>query len=251
MKSKITRGILWLILLTIFSNTLFDGVALAASTNTILEVTYLSQLTADQWVAQWYEHMNKPNPITTSMNCGPATIVMLESYFKQTIPTPERILEVDEFIYDSLNLFQGENAKTYTRPPVGFEYCGPAEGVNTADMQIILQEFMGFENVQLEVGQTVQDIKDLIDQGFPVVIPVNRIYAQKSNVNVYHFTLVRGYEDERFYCNDTGKPDAIGSQANYTFEELEQIWQPGNRILSVQSFIDNTSEIVVTKAITE
>jgi len=251
MKNRISKGILFLILLSIFSNSLFNGVAFAASTETMLEVAYLSQITSDQWVDQWYEHMNKPNPITTAMNCGQATIVMLESYFKQVLPTTERILEVNEFIYDRLNEFQGEKAKTYSRPPVGYEYCGPAEGINTADMRMILQEFMGFEDVILETGKNIQDIKDLIDEGYPVIIPVSRIYGQRSNVNVYHFTLVIGYDNERFYCNDSGKPDAIGSQANFTFQELNDIWQPGNRILAVQSVVESTLNHVVTNSITK
>lgn len=234
MANKISKVIVLLVLLSVFSVALFDGVTMAASSGTMLQVTYLSQITPEQWVAQWYEHQKEASQIITAMNCGPATLVMLEAYFKQTEPTPERILEVDEFIYEQLSDFQGTNKKTYTRPPVGYEYTGPAEGVNTADMKIILSEYMGFENVVLKVGQSIQDIKDYIDAGYPVIIPVNRIYGQKSNANVYHFTLVYGYDAENFYCNDPGKPEAIGSQASFTHERLTQIWQPGARILTVQ-----------------
>ena len=245
-----SKGIFMIILVSMFSNLLFSGVALAANAESNLSVTYLSQLTPDQWVAQWYEHMKKPEEIISSMNCGPTALVMLEAYFKQISPTPERILEVDEFIYDSLNTFQGENPKTYTRPPQGYEYTGAREGVNTADMQIILQEFMGFEEVVLSTGNNIEDIKRYLDQGSPVIIPVNRIYAQKSEAKVYHFTLIRGYDEERFYANDPGKPDAIGSQANFTFEELEQIWQPGNRILTVIPALTNFVEENVQEVVT-
>ncbi len=234
MTNKISKVIVVLVLLSVFSVALFDGKTMAASSGTMLQVTYLSQITPEQWVAQWYEHQKEASQIITAMNCGPATIVMLESYFKQTVPTPERILEVDEFIYDQLSSYQGKNPKTYTRPPVGYEYTGPAEGVNTADMKVILSEFMGFEHVVLKVGQSIQDIKDYLDAGSPVIIPVNRIYGQKSNANVYHFTLVYGYDEENFYCNDPGKPEAIGSQASFTHEKLAQIWQPGTRILTVE-----------------
>ena len=237
MKNRITKGIIMLILLSILSYSLFDVNVVANARENILAVQYLSQLTSQQWVDQWYEYMNKPNPVTLSMNCGPTVAVMLEAYFKGIIPTPERILEVDEFIYNQLSAYQGENKKTYTRPPEGYEYCGPAEGVNTADLRLILQEFMGLEGVILETGKTIQDIKDLLDAGSPVIVPVNKIYAQKSAGTVYHFTLVRGYDGERFYCNDPGKPDAIGSEANFTFEEFEDIWQPGNRILAVNPIV--------------
>ena len=234
MANKISKVIVLLVLLSVFSVALFDGVTMAASSGTMLQVTYLSQITPEQWVAQWYEHQKEASQIITAMNCGPATLVMLEAYFKQTEPTPERILEVDEFIYDQLSSYQGKNPKTYTRPPVGYEYTGPAEGVNTADMKVILSEFMGFEHVVLKVGQSIQDIKDYLDAGSPVIIPVNRIYGQKSNANVYHFTLVYGYDEENFYCNDPGKPEAIGIQATFTHERLAQIWQPGTRILTVE-----------------
>ena len=236
-----SKGIFLIILVSMFSNLLFSCTALAANAESILSVTYLSQLTPEQWVAQWYEHMKKPEEIISSMNCGPTVLVMLEAYFKQIAPTPERILEVDEFIYDSLNTFQGEYPKTYTRPPQGYEYTGAREGVNTADMQTILKEFMGFDEVVLSTGNDLEDIKSFLNQGSPVIIPVNRIYAQKSEAKVYHFTLIRGYDEERFYANDPGKPDAIGSQANFSFEELEQIWQPGNRILTVLSDFDVTA----------
>lgn len=234
MKNIISKVIIMLVLVSTFSNVVLAGVVFAATTETKLDVTYLSQITPEQWVAQWYEHQKPQSEIITAMNCGPATLVMLESYFKETIPTPERILEVDEFIYDQLSSYQGKNPKTYTRPPVGYEYTGPAEGVNTADMKVILSEFMGFEHVVLKVGQSIQDIKDYLDAGSPVIIPVNRIYGQKSNANVYHFTLVYGYDAENFYCNDPGKPEAIGSQASFTHEKLAQIWQPGTRILTVE-----------------
>ena len=237
MKAIFRKSITMLILLSIFSYTLFDAQVFAASSGTLLPALYLSQLTPNQWVDQWYEYMNRPNPVTLSMNCGPTVVVMLEAYFKDINPTPERILEVDEFIYDQLSLYQGEDKKTYTRPPEGYEYCGPAEGVNTADLKLILQEFMGLDGVILETGQTIQDIKDLLDAGSPVIVPVNKIYSQKSAGSVYHFTLVRGYDGERFCCNDPGKPDAIGSEANFTFEEFEDIWQPGNRILALNPIV--------------
>lgn len=166
-----------------------------------------------------------PGTWANTNNCGQTCCVMLESYYKSTTPTADRIKEVDDWLYNS------------SYHSVTNNYNGSYTNVDI--LNSILTEMMNFQNVQVLSGSTIGDLKKHLDEGNPVIIPVTRVY--QGNI-LDHFILVKGYDENYIYCNDPGRNSSVGPNAKYTYSDLEKIiWQPGKSVVVITSSVSSSS----------
>lgn len=143
-----------------------------------------------------------------SVNCGQTCCVMVEAYYKGISPTSDRIKDVDDWLYSKykypVNDYNGSKTDVYI-------------------LQSVLKDMMGFQNVSIYSAQTTQNIKDYLDAGKLVIVPVTKVYELSTTP---HFILAKGYDDTYLYFNDPGRNSTKGPQAKYTYNDFNNgIWQ--------------------------
>jgi hypothetical protein len=87
------------------------------------------------------------------------------------------------------------------------DHYGAEKDMNCSEAAKFTNDYYGYQNSKSFDNITVMDIKRQISQGNPVIVPVmthsllNPHYGAKS---VYHFVLLKGYNDNGVIANDAG-----------------------------------------------
>ena len=139
--------------------------------------------------------------------CEEASIIMLHHYLQATDLTPR---QADQEII-SLVDWQKEN-------------WGGHNDLSISKVAQLLTDFYGYDNVQVKYQFSLDDIKQELVLGHPVIIPVagrqlpNPYY--KTPGPLYHYLLIRGYKNGQFITNDSGTKRGKG----FVYQQ-EIVWQ--------------------------
>ncbi len=151
-----------------------------------------------------------PGTWDKTRNCGQASMLMVLSYFSGSIPTPDKIKEIDDW----LNSEYGDSVRDYN-----------GSFTDRHKLVTLAQEYAGLGQSYTVNGWAMSDITASIDQGRPVIaaiagkdIPIEyqKGTAWVSNDVNYpkgHWVVVTGYSDEYIICNDSGRQ--FGKSARY------------------------------------
>lgn len=137
--------------------------------------------------------------------CEEASVHMIVEYFNGTPSGKLNTASADKAM---LALVAYEDAN-------GYGYS-----VSAAELQAIILDFYdGAYDVDIIEDPSADDLKALIADGFPVIIPAagrmlgNPFFTGEGPL--YHMLVLRGYEDGRFVTNDPGTRHG----ENYTYDE--------------------------------
>jgi predicted double-glycine peptidase len=179
---------------------------LALAYDVRLNVPFKSQVpppTSDKWP------INKKGikvwPATK--NCGQTCVLMVSSYYKQTTPTEQDIKAIDDWLFQKF------------QDPVN-GYLGTV--TNTAKLATLATQFAGFADVATHSNWTLDDLKNELNQGFPVIVAVWTDMSVGSP-HEQHFMVLVGMDDNFVYFNDPGKTN--GKNNKYSIAQFLKAWQ--------------------------
>lgn len=133
-----------------------------------------------------------PGSWSKTANCGQASVNMAIAYHQGVTPTAEGIMRIDEFLVQ----------KPYRRNLNNYN----SQGTQPNMLRDAARVVGGFPDSYYEANWTLQDFRDAVDDGLPVVARVytgylkNRPYRYVGN----HYVLVIGYTSTHIICNDPG-----------------------------------------------
>lgn len=85
---------------------------------------------------------------------------------------------------------------------------GKYEDTSLEEVAIIAQEYLGHSSFEIVDNPTVQQLKDYLTLGYPIVVPMsgqdlpNPFFSNEGPV--FHALVIRGYEEGGFITNDVG-----------------------------------------------
>lgn len=136
----------------------------------------------------------------TANDCGPASAAMILNFYNKNLST-------DEVFYKT----------------------GAGQGyVSFAQMMQAINQY-GFRS-EILTGQSIQKLKDLIDQGIPPIVLIHYgalSSRQDKGFKGPHFVVLRGYRDDGYFVNDPdfwGNYRTDGDNHFYTKAEFEEAW---------------------------
>lgn len=139
-------------------------------------------------------------------NCGPATLAMYLRYYGW---------EGDQYdISDEIK-------------PVSAD-----RNVNVDELDFYTRNFAGWLHTVFRVGGTVEQIKELVASGFPVMVEKGHIieidYLFNDDYWNGHYALVTGYDDAvgEFVFQDSYN----GPDQRMSYAEFDEFWQQFNRV---------------------
>ncbi|HOQ68152.1 MAG TPA: C39 family peptidase [Candidatus Atribacteria bacterium] len=154
----------------------------------VLDVPFLPQVPPGDWV--------------NTRNCGPACAVMMRAYYFNIQPSPEHIIEADNWLNTRFGL--------------------PVNGYN-GDWTSIFQirAWLDSEGVPAKVGMgNLERARAMLSEGKPFLVAVY------SNMNpsggVKHAMLVVGIDSNNIYVNDPGK--VAGANNSYPLPQFLSAW---------------------------
>lgn len=142
--------------------------------------------------------------------CEEAAILQVQYYLTQKNPPPE---EIDNDIKDLVN-WQIEN-------------FGSHHDIYAEEVKSLIIKYYNYSEDQVTIVQdvTIQEIKDFIAQGYPVIAPItghllkNPYYHHPG----YHMLTIIGYTEERFITNDVGT--RRGKDFSYEYDRFMNAMQ--------------------------
>lgn len=117
------------------------------------------------------------------------------------------------------------------------ETFGYFEDTTAEESVRILKEYFGLSGARVIYGISIEDIKEELAAGRPVVVPAaGKLLANpyfRGGGPIYHMLVIKGYtKDDRFITNDPGT--RRGADFTYSFSRLFEAihdWVPGGDIL--------------------
>ncbi len=89
------------------------------------------------------------------------------------------------------------------------DYFGSHKDLTAAETVELIQEYYGYQNVELEYDVSLEDIKQAVYSGYPVIVPAAG--REMGNVNfqtpgpLYHMTVIKGWtKNGSIITNDPG-----------------------------------------------
>jgi len=162
----------------------------------ILQVPFTSQAPYNNW--------------ENNEDCEETSIVMANAYLSDNTANTISAAEASEAI---------ENIKKWEQENLGYNKDTGADAT-----QRVAEVVYGLKVKQI-VDFTEQDLKDELDKGHPILLPVNTKLLDTPKYRdvpaFYHMIVIRGYnENEKgFIVNDPGTEDGNGNA--YSFETLK------------------------------
>ncbi len=175
-----------------------------------LDVPFTCQAPHQNWDMPWQEA------------CEEAALMMIDHYIKKDygnveMPKDQANTEIVEMVD-----WQEKNW--------GGHYDLTAE-----EIAELVRDYYGYENVEVKYDITVDDIKEEVGQGNPVLLPsAGRMLANPHFTApgpVYHALVVVGYDENGFITNDPGVWQ--GYKFRYSFDNLYN---------SIHDFVEGTSK---------
>lgn len=123
--------------------------------------------------------------------CEEAAAIMVHYYYESKQLTPKIMNE------EILKLVEWEN-KTF----------GYYEDTKASEIARILHEYFGHKNVEVRYEFAINDIKEEIAQGRPVILPAAGRLLPNPNFRqpgpIYHALVAKGYTENKIITNDPG-----------------------------------------------
>ena len=174
----------------------------------LLPVLLLVVFVIPAWSQDLQEEIPNPLPVAfkcqgppgefgKSKNCGQTSVLMAMCYHNGTIPTVEGIMAIDDWLYlkynDPINNYNGW-------------------GTNPTKVLAVAREYGGFPLSYKDSGWTIDDVKDRIDEGLPVIV---NVYCRYLKTRIYkyaweHILLVIGYDEDNIICHDPARAELAG-----------------------------------------
>ena len=150
-----------------------------------------------------------PGDWAHTLNCGPASLAMLEAYYKSVTPSSTRITELMQ---------QLENVDPSYRPSDG-------NGTITSSWQLVaLAKRISFTEARSVKFSTLADLKDAISSSGPCIVSFR---TGRSVSGVKHWVVCTGFESNQLYINDPGRSNSAPTEerikvpvANATFWDV-------------------------------
>lgn len=87
-------------------------------------------------------------------------------------------------------------------------YLGFYRSTTIAELAEVVEEYLGYNRVEIIKNPTSDDIRGQVAQGRPVIVPVAGREIGNPNFTLpgplYHIFVIRGYDEDSFYTNDVG-----------------------------------------------
>ena len=180
-------------LLVILMNVLLLSITASLSYGNPLPVPFKPQVPPGQWAA--------------TNNCGQTATLMVMSYWKGSEPTEQDIKDIDDWLFvkygDPINNYNGS-------------------ATNTTKLLAVAKEYGKFTNSYTDSGWTLNDLKESINRGYPIIAAITASYLSNRGYNYAggHFVVVIGYTASHIICNDPGTNS--GEQKYYSNDEFAQ-----------------------------
>ena len=174
--------------------------------NINLDVPFTCQAPYQNWNMPWQEA------------CEEAALMMIDHYLQGMSGKNKDDQELlgKEMLKDQANAEILEMVD-WQEKNWGGHYDLPAE-----DIARLAREYYGYNNVEVKYDITVEDIKEEVGQGNPVLLPsAGRMLANPHFTApgpVYHNLVVAGYDENGFIVNDPGVWQ--GHKFRYSFDNL-------------------------------
>lgn len=144
-----------------------------------LDVLFYSQAPFGNWGMPYQEA------------CEEASLLLAHYY------TKNQTVSIEQFERDLLAMVEWE-----------INYFGQYEHTSIEETAEMAREYLGYDAVEIVENPTVDTLKQLLAQGYPVIAP----FAGRSLGNpyytgegpVYHMLVIRGYDETHFITNDVG-----------------------------------------------
>lgn len=158
----------------------------------LLDVPFLPQVPPGDW--------------SNTRNCGVASAVMIEAYYFGNTPTPEDIIEADQWLHNRFGL--------------------PLNGGNGDYTNVFqIRAWLEREGVPTRIGMgNLEVLRKLLFEGKPVLVAVY------SNMNpaggAKHAMVAVGIDNANIYVNDPGKVN--GKNNTYPISQFLAAWSAQN-----------------------
>jgi len=182
-----------------------------------LPVPFTSQAPGGDWSGP-FEH-----------TCEEASVLMVQHYL-----AGEQFTSVDETKSELLGIVNFENQK-----------YGFSDDTNTDQTARFARDYYSYDvNVVYDI--TLDDIKNELDKGNPVIVPTaGRLLGNPNYTGLgplYHMLVIKGYTATQFITNDAGTRN--GADYRYTYSVLQNAihdWSTGD------VYTGRTAMIVITR----
>ena len=168
------------------------------SYNVRLNVPFKSQVLPGSW--------------SSTLNCGQTSVLMVNSYYKQSTPTEQDVRGIDDWLFqqfgDQVNNYNGSS--TYT-----------------GKLVTIAQNYFGLPQAVRHSNWSLDDLRAELNNKRPIIVAVwtNMIVDQSSQAR--HFMVLTGMDDNNVYLNDPGHTN--GKDVSYPISQFDQTWADQNR----------------------
>ncbi|MFA7245510.1 MAG: C39 family peptidase [Candidatus Magasanikbacteria bacterium] len=146
-----------------------------------------------------------------TLNCGPTSYLMLESYYTNKKLEIQSIKDIDDWLYTNYNRPINNYNGYYT---------------DTADLKILATEYGDFTDEDVIKTRSLDDIKEAVNNNFPVIVAVYTNMMAYKNRSNGHFMVLTGITDDTVYVNDPGK--TYGKNMSYSLEQFLYAWSLQN-----------------------
>ncbi|BER93191.1 C39 family peptidase [Atrimonas thermophila] len=163
-----------------------------SASRVLLDVPFLPQVPPGDW--------------SNTRNCGVASAVMIKAYYFGSTPTPEDIIEADQWLHNRFGLPLNGGNGDYT---------------NVFQIRAWLEQ----EGVPTRIGMgNLEVLRKLLSEGKPVLVAVY------SNMNpaggAKHAMVAVGIDNANIYVNDPGKVN--GKNNTYPISQFLAAWSAQN-----------------------
>ncbi len=183
------------------------------------------------WISQF-----PPGNVTTSLNCGPASFLMVEAFHQEAsltqTNTPPRIRAIVDWL--------DANVAEYVAPhKPGIDYYNG--GLTGPAMLETLARSRGIASAKWAPAQSQEILKEHLALNQPVLVRVHWQSRHNTSDDMVprpefgHWVVVVGMDSEYIYLHDPGLPwtnevksaENYGSYRRYTLKSFEAIWEVG------------------------
>ncbi len=184
---------------------------------------YEVSLPGVQWISQLDTANGMGTDWTSTMNCGPTSLVMTASYLRSFTPTTQIVKDLDDWLYEN-ELIPAINNYNLTHP----------NGTSQGDLRAASAYYFGLWNTEYHNTSVLSSDAQLdlmhnsLNQGYPVIIGVR---TNMSITGALHWMVAIGLRDndndgdyDDVYVNDPGK-----SPTN----SLRRTWYPISQFKNV------------------
>jgi uncharacterized protein YvpB len=174
----------------------------------------------------WISQMPPGNDWQNTVNCGPATYLMIEAFLRgRDLSNPE------EDIKQMINYMAGRYSDYKPKGDLGSNEYYYGDYTSDATMKKLLND-NGFDAMPVTTDG-LNGIKAEINSGHPVIVWVtvqggNDTPEMKGGAD--HWMLVVGYDDQYIYVNDPGRSSIDKGKKGYSKNSFETVWKSKGKL---------------------